>query len=92
LLHLIALSTNVSGILSSDVKSMTFGFLDLNLRSLQRDSIEETAGSSGLFLESIFCFFSFLADRGVTLPALSIVKVAEQMMCWIPPARAYSSS
>jgi hypothetical protein len=38
LLHLMAFSTRVSGMRSSEVKSITFGFFDLNLSSLQNAS------------------------------------------------------
>lgn len=46
LLHLIAFSASVSGILSSAVRSITLGFFDLNLSSLQSASIEDWTGSS----------------------------------------------
>ena len=82
----------MSGILYSSVRSITLGFLDLNFKILQSCSTVEI--DSCFFSPFTFALtlslLSFSTPLGVTLPDLSIVKVAEQIICWIPPAFVYS--
>jgi hypothetical protein len=59
---------------------MTFGVLVLNLRVLQ--SYSKVSTVVGALVPYFFIFFAFL---GVILPELSIVIVAEQIICWMPP-------
>jgi len=69
LLHLTAYSNKVSGIRSSEVKSITFGVFDLNLSNLHRASkVVKSVVSTCFFPFSFYCYFLFLSifwPRGV---------------------------
>lgn len=82
-----AYSDRVSGIRSSSVKSIILGLRDRNFSNLQSQSTVDTISLfSPLSLALIWRRFSFSTPRGVTRPLSSIVRVAEQIICQIPPA------